>query len=318
MTMAGFSVTQSALAGFRVVREHPEAAALWVTLQVLIAIGIGLVATVTWGPDLAKLHLGAVPTAADLPRLAGLWPMFAVTGAVSLVVYSILCAAMNRAILKPRDRRFAYFRLGPEEVRQLGLTLILLAMAIAVYVAVVIVIVVVSGLFGAVTSSVSGPIGTNPNRAMAIVALGLAGMVGVFVFLGVRFSLASAQTFATGRISLFGSWVMTRGRFWPIVSTYGLALALYGVVWLLGFTLITAVVTLVGGGAGGLAAMVNPDLGSLRAFFSPPQFTLLVMRAALSGLLWPLLLTPPATIYLALDGRGAASRQGIGHGGGVF
>lgn len=51
----------------------------------------------------------------------------------------------------------------------------------------------------------------------------LVSALGVFVFLiwlAVRLSLASPLTFDTRRVRVFGSFALTRGRFWSLLGAY--------------------------------------------------------------------------------------------------
>ena len=233
---------------------------------------------------------GASPKTPNRRGLAFSIPRAAL--AIALIIYPIIFAAMNRAVQRPADDRFGYLRLGADELAQMGLMLILVAIAIAAYLTAIVVAVLMAMAVG---------------TAVAVAAL-VVGLVGAFAFLGVRLSLASALTFATGKIRLADAWALTSGRFWPILSAYALTLALAALVWFLGLAVITAMVAVAGGGAGALTVMVRPDFGSMGALFSPPRLVYLASQAALSGLLWPLMFAPPMTIYRSLMGGAGRTR----------
>jgi len=136
--------------------------------------------------------------------------------------------------------------------------------------------------------------------AAALVAvLATLGAICAAIFVLVRLSLASAQTFATGKVNLFGSWALTRGRFWPIFGTYVLAFAFACVVLVLGFVVSFAAAALVGGGDA-ITKMMRPDLTSLTALFSPAMLVRTAVNAVIAAMVLPVLLTPPAAIYLRL------------------
>ena len=135
----------------------------------------------------------------------------------------------------------------------------------------------------------------------AVLAIG-----GVFCFLSVRFSLAPALTFHTRRVNLFGSWALTRGRFWPIAGTYLLTFALTIVVLMLTYLVTIATVAVI---TGNLSAVMAPsDMSSLRAFFTAPHIVQIILDAGVSALVWPVTLTPPAAIYLALVDKGGVAQ----------
>jgi hypothetical protein len=125
-----------------------------------------------------------------------------------------------------------------------------------------------------------------------------------FVYVGVRFSLATPMTFATGRINLFGSWTMTRGRFWPLLGTYVLALALSLVVGALTFVIAALIVGIIGGGFGGIAAMMQADISSVASVLTPAQLVYLAITSIGAALGAPITMCPPAAIYRSLTGGG--------------
>ncbi|HEY5107891.1 MAG TPA: hypothetical protein VII73_14165 [Caulobacteraceae bacterium] len=296
--MAELLGLDAAFTGFRIVREHPRAAALWALLSVVSSVLFSLFIAATAGPaftEMMSLRAGNDPRAVAL-LMAQLWPVLGGALVVVFAVYSIVLAAVNRAVSTPDDDRFGYMRLGLEELRQMGLMFMLLVMALALYILTVVAAVVI-GL-------IVGPSGRTAAMALTLVV----GLIGALVYFGVRLSLASPLTFAAGKVRLARSWAMTRGRFWSMLGIYGLTAALGLTVWFLGFAVISAGVALAGGGADALSVIARPDFSSIAATMSPPRLTYLVLQSALSGLLWPLALSPPIAICRALAAGSGVQR----------
>ncbi len=292
--MAELVRLDAAFTGFRIVREHPRAAALWAVLSVASSVLFSLFITATAGPtftELMALQPGSDPRAAAV-LMAQLWPVLAGALVLAFAIYPVVLAAMNRAVLTPDDDRFGYMRLGRDELRQVVLMFILLALVMALY-SLTLIAAVLVGL-------IVGPAGT------AAMALTLVGLIGAMAFFGVRLSLASPLTFAARKIGLTESWALTRGRFWSMLGIYCQTAALGLVVWFLGFAMISAAVALAGGSADALSVIARPDFSSIGATMSPPRMTYLVLQAALSGLLWPLALSPPIAICRHLSARSSA------------
>jgi hypothetical protein len=303
--VAEFSAADAAFTGFRVGLEHPVAVAIWAVLQFVVSLSFTLFVTVSAGPAFSKMAaMGFQPTA-DPNQVLGLFQQLAPTYAVlliaSLVFYSVLYAAMNRVVLRPEQSRFGYLRLAGDELRQLGLLALMAALGFALYIAVVIAVTVV---FAVLSLALGAAGGVGVGLALAIL---LPAVICVFIYVAVRFSLASALTFASGRIELFGSWRLTKGRFWPLLGTYLIAFSLSLVVILATLAIAAAAVAIIGGGLGALTQVMQADMTSVGAILTPARLVYLAISAVGSAMSWPITMTPPAVIYRALAG-GAVSR----------
>jgi hypothetical protein len=296
--MSEFSIQDAAFTGFRVVREHPKALAVWTLYALALSLVISVIVVVAMGPDFARLmdvkarqHDSAAETLALFRRLA---PGYAMAIAVGLVSNSILGAAMIRAVLLPDDGRVGFLRLGADELRQLGLGVLTVLVFLTAYLGFTIVAGVVVTIVGAAMKA-----------AAMLVSLILVLAVGSgMVFLGVRLSLAPALTFDRRRIDLFGSWTLTRGRFWPLFGTYLLTIALIAVVYLLCLLVIYAIGAVLGLNGSASAAA---DMHSVTTYFTPWLLIQTVLGSGASALVWPVLLTPPTAIYRALAPSGATA-----------
>ncbi|MBS0410098.1 MAG: hypothetical protein JSR86_09295, partial [Proteobacteria bacterium] len=125
-----------------------------------------------------------------------------------------------------------------------------------------------------------------------------------------RVSLASAITFDTGRIDLFGGWAMSRGRFWPMFAIYLLAGLMAIALVLVGGLLVWAVVAATAPGQSIVQFMARPDLGTLRGYFTPARVIYVLVFGALSALMLPILLMPGAAIYRRLAPSASAAAGG--------
>jgi hypothetical protein len=297
--MSQFSVSQMAMTGFRVVRENPAAVAIWAVLQVagtflataaLIAGSGGAVAELQ-----AMAHDGSAsadPTAmiAALRRLA---PVPLALMPAGLLFNSVMAAAMNRVILRPQDKAFAYLRIGGDELRQFLLGLMATLAAGGAYVAVV-VAVIVATIVATLAAKVAALLG------VLVGVLSALGIATVSIVVAVRLSLAPARTFATGRVDLFGSWEITRGHFWPILGTHVLAVFLAMVVLAICSMVSFSVTAISTGLTPASDAMLNADYATLARFFTPALVIYLGINSASTALLLPVISTPAAAIYAAL------------------
>jgi hypothetical protein len=244
-------------------------------------------------------QLGLQPPSADpgpvLALIREVAPTYVVLMTVWLVVTAVFYAAMNRAVLRPQESRFGYLRLASDELRQLGLLALLFLLLTAIYFVVAIVALIVLTLIGIASGG------------LALVIL-LPLVLGAFIFVGVRLSLASPLTFATGRINLAAAWRLTRGRFWPLLGTYFIAFALSLVVLALIFVIAVLAVGILSGGFAGLAMVSQSGLGSAAEVLTPPRLVYLAITSIGAALSAPITICPPAAIYRALTAGGALGK----------
>jgi hypothetical protein len=297
--MSDFSATDVAFSGVRFVREHPRTAALWAGIHLAIAAVFGVIMTVVAGPALMQMQALAFSGARDPARTLALvhqvLPIYFLIIPYGLIYYPVLYATMSRALLRPDQERYGYLRLGMDEARQLLLLLLFVGLGFLAEI-----VGVIAALIPATIISLAVPAFSGLAHYLAMLAVFAA-----VVFFAVRLSLASPLTFDGRKVSPFGSWKLTRGRFWKILGAYVLALALALVVGLLVMLLGMAVTAVAGGGMNGVASMFRPDMSSVAAYFSPARVVMLVLGSVASSLVLPLLLMPPVAIYQSLASQGA-------------
>lgn len=213
--------------GFRLIRRHPGPVIVWGLISAVSGAAIG------W----LQFRYGAPVDPETLIERGGSGLGRGVAGLalsfLGLVVSTVLSAAAFRAVLRPEAGGFAFLRLGPDEARMIGLTLLLY------------VLVLLAGILGALgfaflialTQLVTGG---SPAAAQLLAGLlALAVFAGV-VFVLVRLSLVYPLVLVRRGISIDDSWELTRGHFWSLFGAYVLLA-------LISFALIMAVMLPVAG-----------------------------------------------------------------------
>jgi hypothetical protein len=350
--MAKISVVDAAFTGLRVVRRNPGAVIAWAILHLLSVVAITWLMLGRFHDVFAKIqampHVEAQvgPAAAQaqvhlmMPLVQQILPLYAYLIPFGLVLGSIYICAMNRSVLRPRESGLGFLRLGMDEIRQVVLLIALLVVQIVAEI-VLACLAVAAGYLAKMVLHAAAP----------SASAGLPVLVGVVVFViglvlfEVKLSLASAQTFATRQINIFGSWNLTGGQFWPMIAVYLLAFVIYIVVAII-IGVIMAVVgraTASMGGMGHLGAVhmssvhmgafnmggmhtMNvtgnmppsvflpngmPDWHALAAFLTPAVVIQLLVNSLLTAILLPILLTPPAAIYKAITAEANRGSGGV-------
>ena len=195
---------------FRFVRGNVGPALVWGGVIVLVT----LISTLVMGPfyqaRLADLQSGAPPT----PHFAAVF----LPAIVGVAVFTILWAAVFRAVLFPEERRFAYMRAGMDELRLLGTLLVL-------FVGGYLVVLIVGAIFIGIGYAIGGGI--------VAVILSLI-LFCAIIWAAVRISPAGPMTILQRKVVIGPAWRLTRGAFWRLFGAYVLLaiafMAIYGVV----------------------------------------------------------------------------------------
>ena len=293
--METFSTTDAALAGFRLVREHPRTVAVWGVIQLVVSAVTNVLIIVSGGSNLHILKQWP-PTTADVTQMQGemqaLAPVSLLCMLLNMVAFAIIFTGVYRVLLRPSDRGLAHLRLGRDEVRQFLALLVWALTMLGAYVAAVI----VGGLVVWVVQLATGGQG-----ALSALVL-LMATVGIFAFLiyaAVRISFIGVLTFMTGKIDLKSALALTRGRFWHLFGTYVLAFILFIIVNLVVMMLATAL-GLIAGGLTGASQVLQPDVTSLSLLLTPTGAVSLLAACAMSVLGTLVLFAPVPEIYRQL------------------
>jgi hypothetical protein len=261
--MSDFSIGAAVRAGFELTRTKPLSVFGWGLFYIIVAILPLLAIMGAMLPQmLAEVQAHAAATAAaggvattppplmqpnsGSNLLMQLW---------SIIVRSIVSAAVFRAVLEPRKRAFAYLRLGMQEVWIFLVSLVKILLVLVGIVAAVLVAVLVGGGIG----MVSKPAGVLVGILLAVVfAVGL-------VWAMLRLSLATVMSFDESGFRLTQSWNLTKGRSFDL---FMIALLLIDFVVL--FELFAVVVCI---GLFGVFAGINfSSQAAIEAFaHQPPQ-----------------------------------------------
>ena len=284
--MAGFSIQEAAFGGFAAVRAHPRALLVWTPLAFVISLASQAIFVQAGGQEVDWSVLGQDP--ARLTALAEkIAPAEAALMAVALVATAFVQPAMIRLVFSPEDGRYGYFRIGAQELRQLGLEVLAS-------------IVLLGGYFGCavvVSIAVAAISGLGNPAIMTALTAGMAATLVALLVIAVRLSLAPAQTFDSGRVNLFGSWRLTRGSFWPLLGTYVLTFALAAVVLIFANVLFFG---LAGLALGHEMSILMETPRDLPGYFTPVRLIAALFSAFVTALVWPVILTPSAQIYRSL------------------
>jgi hypothetical protein len=294
--MSGFSPTEAALEGFRVTRENPKAFGIWVIVTFAISV-LGVVID-GFMPGSIKAGLDAINADEVLTPQQFLDTLILIAPILilGLAVLSVMAAAVYRLIFRHEDTRFGYLRLGADELRLMGLTVIFMGIAIGLVVSVGmlvgILVVLISTVVPAATTFAS--------------LVGTVFSFGVIIYVLVRLSLAPVATFAERRLSIFESWALTRGQFWPLFGAYFLAVICIIAVGVLLMTVFAgvagAVALMMGGQLSDVKAIFAADGANLRSYLSIGVVAYAIVNSVLSALYNAVIAAPGAVAYRELHG----------------
>lgn len=196
---------------FGLVRERPGSVAIWGLAYLVGSLVIfGAMALLTGG---AVTMMGPVEPD-QMPQfgagiiLAGLFTYF-----LYLLLSIVLINAVYRAILRPNDSALASMRLGGDEFRMLGLTILFAIGMIVAYLISVLGVVLFQLVAGMVMRDV-------PAVAVGVSVITMLAFMLGWIWLLVRLSLIFPMTFHRRRIAVDEGWALGKGRFWTLFGSY--------------------------------------------------------------------------------------------------
>lgn len=286
--------TESAFEGFRLVRREPRVLVAWTLVYLLLAV-IQLVAlylnreNVAAGLQVVESFGGRFPSnPADWDRLMegynrttshGVWLL-----PFSLVVGSVLSAAVSRAVLFPEQKAYGYLRLGMDELRVLAVSIIVAVFSVMAFMAALMVVAIV------------GVIAISIPLLWIVVVPGALAAVALFVWLMVKWSLAVPIVLTEKRLALFESFKATKGNFWPMLGLAIISGVMGLVVWGLSMVLVMPINMLSGLGPIGAGNMSSALLEKLTA--ASPLLLLSALASAIgSALIVGVLYAPFSAVW---------------------
>ncbi|AAK24562.1 hypothetical protein [Caulobacter vibrioides] len=293
--MAKFSASDAAFSGFRLVRENLKTVGIWIAVMTVVSIIANALTIHFFGAQMeAAMTLMSNPDGAspeEMTKLADqMIPTLLWTLPYNLVVQGVTLAALNRMIQRRDDNRFAFLRVGKDELLQIAVSVLTGLLLMAVFFG--------GALLTGVLSAVGG------------------GLLGVLVLLGailgaiyllVRLSLASAMTFDKGEIVFFRSMSVTKGAFWSLLGAYLVAVVMSMIVWLLIVIIVYAAVAIVTGDFSAAGGALRADTTSLSSYFTPSGIVQQLFSGFMAVLSALIMLSPAPTIYREMTGGQTAS-----------
>jgi hypothetical protein len=222
--MTAFSPVDAALEGLRVMRREPKAVLYWIAVWALALAAIGVIKALGGAPT----PHGEVRDSVGLVRSFG--PLAVLVVPTLLALWIMNTATVYRAVLRPGEHGWHLFKLGSDEARiavvsAIGTILLLFFGGAPAF----LLLVLFSPFFAAA-----------PGLNWMIAFVGTLTTVALEIWIAVRFSLASVETFAEKSFPFVAYWGLTRGRFWRLLASYALVI-LELIVFLILFALISLV-----------------------------------------------------------------------------
>lgn len=243
----------AALEGLRTMRRKPLPVLAWATFSLVMLPILGLIAKIVLGEE-GRAALNGRGSSADpreiLDLVTHLGGVMVLLIALALVLGSVLQAAIIRSVIEPKNDRFAYLRLGKEELQLLVVSLITWAAALGVTV-------IPSGAVVLGAALLSGA------AAGWFATLGGLAVIGLSLWVAVRLSLLGPHAFSHHHIDIRAAWIQTHGQFFRLLGMFALTLVLSALVSIVGATLSSIIANVLGGGVastGGDVVASHPRL----------------------------------------------------------
>ena len=206
---------------FRFVGNNVRAILVWSAIIFVLNLVMMAMMRPLYETQIAMLQQAGAP-----PAMPAIGPFF-LAMLVGLAVFVMLAAATFRAVLFPEQGRFAYLRLGMDELRLLGCALVLI---ICFY----LIMIVVGVAMAMVLALVSATLGGSAVTGALLVGVP---MLILSAWLTTRLALAGPLTILQRKIVIGPAWRLSRGHFWQLLGAYVVIVlilfAVYAVIFLI-------------------------------------------------------------------------------------
>lgn len=299
-----FSATDAAFEGFRLVRRNPIALVVWSALYLILSLSSLYASAQSLSGMVAMNQMIEGMESSPPASFEDMFPIFEAYGQamshtlwlmpISLVVGSVIYAAVARGVLSPNDKAFGYVRLGMDEVRVFVVSVVITIAAVLIY---------LLAIAGVVTLGVIA-VATEQAWMGLLVVVGIFAAIALMVWLAVRWSLAIPIVVAEKRFAFFDSFALTKGQFWPLLGMAIIAGLLSVVIWFLSMIVVMPVSMM--SGMGMMAAMgASTDPAAMLEAFDPTN-PWMIATAVLNAIIYALMV---GVVYAPF---GAAYRDIVG------
>lgn len=272
------------LEGIQTMRRKPLTVLAWAGFSLVMLPILGLLVKIVLGEEGRQVLAGRGSSADPrdlLDLVMQMGGVMVLLVALALLLGSVLQAAIIRSVLEPNNRRFAYLRLGKEELQLLVVSLITWAAALVCTV-------IPSGALVLGSALLTG-------AAQAWFAfLGGLAVIGFSLWVAVRLSLLGPHAFSHHHIDIRAAWVQTHGQFLRLLGMFVMTMLLSVLVPLLGAFIASQI---------GKALTAGVNLGA-SGFLASNSWLILSLLANI--MLAPVFLTLQTVILVSAPARAFA------------
>jgi hypothetical protein len=211
--------------GIRLVRTQPRTIAIWGGLNLVLMVGMMAIFFPAFASMIEAQRQAAADAALGMSAPRAIHSEIIATVFLLELAYClyilILFAAAVRAVARPTGDRFAYLRIGMDELRLFGLVVLIAIVAIVVEVVAILLFAIIGAMLGAMIGKAGG---------IAITVILGVFLFGAAIYAQIRLSLTGAFTVIRGGIVIRDAWRATKGQFWTLFGAYLLIGLVFAVI----------------------------------------------------------------------------------------
>ncbi len=306
--------TDFAFEGFRVIRQRPLLILYW-GIAALVITGLAQIYLMPqYAPLLDQFTAATKATpqpdpAVLAPIISQLLPFYAIMMVLTLIFNAVINCAVYRAVNGEARFGLGYLRLGADEARQILVMIAFFFFILMAYIALVLVGSVLGGII------IAGLSALNPGLGAIGGALTFVAITSGLIWVMVRMSLYSVQTFEDKKFNLLGTWKLTKGQFWGLLAGYFIAFIMAMLVYLLlGLIYLGAAAVAGQNPMALLLAMTNAQnpMPTVELYSHPVMIGFMVLGClVLTPLMTAIMAGAPAAAYKVLKASGPIEPKGV-------